>query len=113
MYKKGESVFYYITVMNEQYEMPAMPDGAREGILRGMYLLRAASGQKKPKARAQLLGSGAILNEVVKAQGILEEKYGVAADVWSVTSYQELYVTATRRSAGIDCTPVKRRRCRT
>src|SRR5688572_24839544 len=90
MYKEGESIFYYITVMNEQYEMPAMPEGAREGILKGMYLLRA-SALKKAKGRAQLLGSGAILNEAVKAQAILEEKYGVAADVWSVTSYQELY----------------------
>ncbi|MBI4265306.1 MAG: pyruvate dehydrogenase (acetyl-transferring), homodimeric type, partial [Acidobacteria bacterium] len=90
MYKEGESVFYYITVMNEQYEMPPMPDGAREGILKGLYRLRAA--EKKPgQARAQLLGSGAILNEAVKAQQILAEKYNVAADVWSVTSYQELY----------------------
>ena len=75
--------------MNEQYEMPAMPDGAREGILKGMYRLRAS--EKKAKVRAQLLGSGAILNEVVKAQQILEERYDVAADVWSVTSYPELY----------------------
>jgi pyruvate dehydrogenase E1 component len=88
MYVNGDSIFYYITVMNEQYEMPAMPDGAREGILRGMYRLRAS--QKKSKARAQLLGSGAILNEVVKAQQMLEQ-FDVAADVWSVTSYQELY----------------------
>src|SRR5687767_8887496 len=90
MYKNGESIFYYITVMNEQYDMPAMPDGAREGILKGMYRLRAST-KKKAKARAQLLGSGAILNEVVRAQQILEEKYDVAADVWSVTSYPELY----------------------
>jgi pyruvate dehydrogenase E1 component len=90
MYKEGESIFYYITVMNEQYEMPSMPEGVREVILKGLYRLRA-SGKKKAKARAQLLGSGAILNEVVKAQAILEEQYDVAADVWSVTSYQELY----------------------
>jgi pyruvate dehydrogenase E1 component len=89
MYKNGESVFYYITVMNEQYEMPPMPDGAREGILKGLYKLRAA--EKPAKHRAQLLGSGAILLEIVKAQQILAEKYNVAADVWSVTSYQELY----------------------
>jgi pyruvate dehydrogenase E1 component len=92
MYKDGESVFYYITVMNEAYEMPAMPEGAREGILKGMYKLKAApAGKKKVKARAQLLGSGAILNEVIKAQQILGEQFDVAADVWSVTSYQELY----------------------
>jgi pyruvate dehydrogenase E1 component len=90
MYREGESIFYYITVMNEQYEMPPMPDGAREGILRGMYRLRAAE-KKQRQPRAQLLGSGAILNEAIKAQQILGERYGVAADVWSVTSYQELY----------------------
>src|SRR5215208_1929940 len=90
MYKDGQSVFYYLTLMNENYEMPAMPEGAREGILKGIYKLRASS-KKKTKARAQLLGSGAILNEVVAAQQILEDKYDVSADVWSVTSYQELY----------------------
>jgi len=97
MYTDQESVFYYLTVMNEQYEMPEMPKGAREGILKGMYKLKAApepAGDSKSaaraKLRAQLFGSGAILNEVVKAQDILQ-KYGVAADVWSVTSYGELY----------------------
>src|SRR4026209_120791 len=90
MYKDGESIFYYITVMNEQYEMLPMPEGSREGILKGLYKLRPSQ-KAKPKARAQLLGSGAILNEVLKAQQILEEKYNVSADVWSVTSYQELY----------------------
>jgi len=89
MYRDQESVFYYLTVMNEQYAMPAMPDGAREGILKGMYRLsKAANG--KAKAKAQLLGSGTILNEVAAAAKLLE-KYGVAADVWSVTSYNELY----------------------
>jgi pyruvate dehydrogenase E1 component len=89
MYQDQESIFYYLTVMNEQYEMPAMPNGSREGILRGMYRLKP-SGDAKAKLRAQLFGSGTILNEVVKAQELLA-KYGVAADVWSVTSYQELY----------------------
>jgi pyruvate dehydrogenase E1 component len=88
MYKAGENVFYYITVMNEQYEMPPMPDGAREGILKGMYKFRAAE-NGKAKLRAHLLGSGAILNQVVAAQKLLE-RYDVAADVWSVTSYNEL-----------------------
>jgi pyruvate dehydrogenase E1 component len=89
MYRDQESIFYYLTVMNEQYEMPPMPEGAREGILKGMYRLsRAENG--KAKLKAQLLGSGAILNQVVAAQKLLE-KYDVAADVWSVTSYQELY----------------------
>ena len=90
MYKKGESIFYYITLMNEPYAMPAMPAGSREGILKGMYRLRASE-DKKSKLRAQLFGSGAILREAVRAQGILDEKYGVAADVWSVTSYKALY----------------------
>ena len=89
MYKEQEAIFYYITVMNEQYAMPPMPDGTRDGILKGMYRLKAAE-NGKAKLKAQLLGSGAILNEVVAAQKMLE-KYGVAADVWSVTSYQELY----------------------
>jgi pyruvate dehydrogenase E1 component len=90
MYREGESVFYYITLMNEQYEMPPMPEGARDGILRGMYRLRAAE-PKKGQPRAHLLGSGAILNEAIKAQQVLGDQFGVAADVWSVTSYQELY----------------------
>jgi pyruvate dehydrogenase E1 component len=89
MYKNQESVFYYLTVMNEQYEMPPMPQGSRTGILKGMYRFREAA-NGKAKAKAQLLGSGAILNEVIAAQKLLEN-YHVAADVWSVTSYQELY----------------------
>jgi pyruvate dehydrogenase E1 component len=90
MYRDGESIFYYLTLMNENYEMLPMPKGSRDGILRGMYKLRPAE-KKKAKARAQLLGSGAILNEVLKAQQILAERYDVAADVWSVTSYPQLY----------------------
>ena len=139
MFTKGENIFYYLTVMNEQYAMPPMPEreGTREGILKGLYLLRssdeAASGgsasgatisadvreggvsegkgsstegssspsknkkaavkavpQVESKLRAQLLGSGTILNEVVKAQSLLAN-YNVEADVWSVTSYQQLY----------------------
>jgi pyruvate dehydrogenase E1 component len=89
MYKDGESVFYYITLMNEQYEMLPMPEGAREGILKGMYRVRSSE-PKKGQRRVQLLGSGAILNEALKASQILSN-YGVAADVWSVTSYQELH----------------------
>jgi len=71
--------------------MLAMPDGAREGILKGIYRLRPSARKKKAKGKAQLLGSGAILHEVLKAQTILGEQYDVAADVWSVTSYTELY----------------------
>ncbi|MGA8024978.1 MAG: pyruvate dehydrogenase (acetyl-transferring), homodimeric type [Candidatus Acidiferrales bacterium] len=90
MYKEGESIFYYITVMNEPYAMPEMPGDVREGILKGMYRYRAASNSDS-RLRAQLFGSGAILNEALRAQEILAEKYGVAADVWSVTSYKALY----------------------
>ncbi len=90
MYKDGENIFYYITVMNEAYAMPPMPPGVEEGILKGMYRYRASE-NKKPKLRAQLFGSGAILREVLKAQEMLEEQYGVSADVWSVTSYKALY----------------------
>jgi pyruvate dehydrogenase E1 component len=93
MYKDGENWFYYITVMNEPYAMPSMPAGVRDGILKGMYKYRA-SANKKAKLKAQLFGSGAILNEALHAQEILEQKYSVAADVWSVTSYKELYVDA-------------------
>jgi pyruvate dehydrogenase E1 component len=93
MYKDGENWFYYITVMNEQYAMPPMPAGVRDGILKGMYKYRGSM-NKKAKLKAQLFGSGAILNEVLRAQDILEQKYSVAADVWSVTSYKELYVDA-------------------
>jgi len=95
MYKDGENIFYYITVMNEPYAMPVMPSspGVKEGILKGMYKFREAT-NKKSKLRAQLFGSGAILNEALRAQEILEQKYGVAADVWSVTSYKCLYTDA-------------------
>ena len=86
MYEKGEDCFYYITMYNEDYAMPAMPEGSADGILRGMYKLKPASGE----AVAQLFGSGPILNEVLRAQEILSSKYGVHADVWSVTSYTEL-----------------------
>lgn len=89
MYEEQEDIFYYITVMNENYPMPHMPKGAKEGILKGMYKLRPST-KKKTELKANLLGSGTILNEVLKAAQILEEKYKVAADVWSVTSYKEL-----------------------
>jgi pyruvate dehydrogenase E1 component len=93
MYKDGENIFYYITVMNEAYAMPPMPPGpeVRDGILKGMYKYRASE-NKESKLRAQIFGSGAILREALKAQEILQEKYGVAADVWSVTSYKALYI---------------------
>ena len=86
MYQEIEDRFYYITIYNEDYAMPEMPAGCEEGILRGIYKYRPAVG----KAAVQLFGSGPILNEALRAQKLLAEKYGVQADVWSVTSYNEL-----------------------
>jgi pyruvate dehydrogenase E1 component len=90
MLEDGENVVYYLTIMNEFYPMPAMPQGVEAGILKGMYKFRTAS-QKRAAVKAHLLGSGAILTEALKAQTLLEENFGVAADVWSVTSYKNLY----------------------
>ena len=87
MYGRGEDVYYYITIMNENYEHPPMPEGAAEGIRRGMYLLRQGGDHAH---RVQLVGSGAILREVLQAAERLESEYGVSADVWSATSFNEL-----------------------
>jgi pyruvate dehydrogenase E1 component len=88
MYTDYENVFYYITMMNENYAHPAMPDGAEAGILKGLY--RFSEGKKKAKARVQLLGSGTILREVIAAAEWLRDDWGVEADVWSATSFNEL-----------------------
>jgi pyruvate dehydrogenase E1 component len=89
-----DDVFYYITLYNDNYPMLAMPEGAAEGILRGIYKLRPASGvasvSREKGARAHLFGSGPILPHALRAQELLAEKFGVSADVWSVTSYKEL-----------------------
>ncbi|HKF23769.1 MAG TPA: pyruvate dehydrogenase (acetyl-transferring), homodimeric type [Candidatus Angelobacter sp.] len=95
MFQEGEHRFYYIMLYNEDYAMPEMPEGASEGIIRGLYRLKKAEGGKTV---VQLFGSGPILNEALRAQGILAEKYGVHADVWSVTSYNEL----RREALGIE-----------
>jgi len=87
MFKDQEDVYYYITLMNENYSHPAMPKGAEEGIRRGMYLFREGS---KQKPRVQLLGCGTILREVVAAADLLENDFGVAADIWSCPSFNEL-----------------------
>jgi pyruvate dehydrogenase E1 component len=87
MYAEQQDIYYYITVMNENYPHPDMPQGAEEGIRRGLYLFREGG---EAKHRVQLLGSGAILREVIAAAGILEKEYGVAADIWSATSFTEL-----------------------
>ena len=100
MYAEQEDVFYYLTVMNENYQHPGMPEGredeVREGIIRGMYLLREGPAAKKDAPRVQLLGSGTILREVIAAAELLEQDFGVTADVWSVPSFTEL------RRDGID-----------
>ncbi len=89
MLEKQEDVFYYVTVMNENYVHPALPEGAEDGILRGMYRLREAAGSKD-EPRVQLLGAGTLLREALAAGDLLERDWGVAADVWSVTSFTEL-----------------------
>ena len=94
MYAEQENVFYYITTMNENYVHPALPEGAEEGILKGMYRLPTSH---KGDIKMQLFGSGTILREVEAAAAVLEADYGVSADVWSVTSFSEL------RRDGIDC----------
>jgi pyruvate dehydrogenase E1 component len=93
MYAKGEDWIYYITVYNENYEMPPMPPGCQEGILKGMYRLREVSAKAPaagPLPHVNLLGSGAILREVIRASELLAEHWGVASTVWSVTSWKEL-----------------------
>ena len=87
MYHDQEDVYYYITAMNENYLHPAMPVGAEEGIVKGMYLL---SGGGKKRKKVQLMGSGAILREVIAAAELLDKEWGVDANVWSVTSFNEL-----------------------
>jgi len=88
MVTEQQDVFYYITLMNENYEHPAMPEGAEEGILKGMYRLRES--KSMAKSRVQLMGSGTILREVLAAAEMLEQDWGVAADVWSAPSFTEL-----------------------
>ncbi|TWT56653.1 Pyruvate dehydrogenase E1 component [Thalassoglobus neptunius] len=92
MYAQGEEIFYYLSVYNEAYEMPAMPEaeGIEQGILSGMYHLSSTESGPKQSKRPQLFGSGTILKEVLAAQTLLKEKYDIGTDVWSVTSYSEL-----------------------
>jgi pyruvate dehydrogenase E1 component len=92
MYHEDESIYYYITIQNESYAMPPMPEGAQEGILRGLYRYRQA--ETRGERHVVLFGSGSILNEVLRAQALLAERFGVSADVWSATSYQRLRVDA-------------------
>jgi pyruvate dehydrogenase E1 component len=88
MYQEGENIYYYITLQNEDYNMPAAPPGVEEGVIKGMYKYQAA---EKPGAKhVQLFGSGCIMLQVLRAAEILREKYGVTSDIWGVTSYQLL-----------------------
>jgi pyruvate dehydrogenase E1 component len=88
MYQDAEDVFYYLTLYNENYPMPAMPEGVEEGILKGLYRFKAGATGKTHKAH--LLGSGPIMNQALRAQQILARDYDVSADVWSATSYKLL-----------------------
>lgn len=88
MFQEQEDVYYYITVMNENYPHPGMPEGAEDGIIKGMYLLADGGQAKGP--RVQLLGSGTILREVIAGAELLKNDFGVTADIWSATSFNEL-----------------------
>jgi pyruvate dehydrogenase E1 component len=90
MYQEQEDVYYYITLMNENYPQPGMPEGAEEGIIRGMYLLKDGGKAQAKTPRVQLMGSGTILREVIAAADLLKSDFKVAADIWSVTSFNEL-----------------------
>src|SRR5690606_7260549 len=90
MYDEQQNVFYYLTLMNENYVHGVMPKGAEQGILRGMYLLKKAAAKGKSPLQVQLLGSGTILREVEAAAEILQQDFAVSADIWSVTSFTEL-----------------------
>ncbi|NPT42478.1 pyruvate dehydrogenase (acetyl-transferring), homodimeric type [Paraburkholderia sp. 1N] len=91
MMLEQQDVYYYITLMNENYKQPAMPEGAEEGIVKGMYLFRDGGKPKaKNAARVQLMGCGTILNEVIAAADLLRDDFDVSADIWSVTSFNEL-----------------------
>lgn len=87
MFGKNENVIYYLTLYNENYLMPAMPSGSKEGILKGIY--RCSTAERRLKHHVQLMGSGPLINEALRARELLEH-YEVSADVWSVTSYQQL-----------------------
>ncbi len=90
MYVQQEDVYYYITLLNENYPQPAMPEGAREGILKGLYRFSSSTAQGAKAPRVQLMGSGSILREVIAAGQLLEKDFGVQSDIWSATSLTEL-----------------------
>lgn len=90
MYEQNQDLIYYLTLTNQSYQMPKQPEGSEEGIVKGMYLFQK-SDKDYDKRKVSLMGSGAIMKEVLQAAQILEEEYDVAADIWSVTSYKALY----------------------
>jgi pyruvate dehydrogenase E1 component len=90
MMQEQEDVYYYITVMNENYAHPDLPKGSEEGIVKGMYLFKDGGKAKKNEPRVQLLGSGTILREVIAAAELLEKDFGVTSDIWSVPSFSEV-----------------------
>jgi len=94
MYAEGEEVFYYITLYNENYLQPAMPEGVSEGILKGLYRFNKGPGGKS--AQAHILGSGPLIRAALRAQEMLADRYDVSADVWSATSYKQLRTEALR-----------------
>jgi pyruvate dehydrogenase E1 component len=108
MFVDQEDIMYYITVLNEKYKMPKMPDGVEEGILKGMYKFRKS--KKRKGEKVHLFGSGAILNEALRAAEMLEKDYDIIADVWSVTSYKELYENALETDRLNRLNPGKKRR---
>jgi pyruvate dehydrogenase E1 component len=112
MYVNGESIFYYITVMNEQYEMPPMPAGVREGILKGVYRFKASE-KKDSKLRAQLLGSGAILPEVIKARRCSRISTGWPPTSGALPATRSSIEKGMRSSAGTASIPTRRLECRT
>jgi pyruvate dehydrogenase E1 component len=115
MYQEQEDVFYYITVMNENYEHPEMPAGAEADILKGMYLLRRGqSSDSNPAApRVQLLGSGTIFREVIAAADLLKNDWGVDADLWGCPSFTELARNGNDVQRWNMLNPTAKPRCRT
>jgi pyruvate dehydrogenase E1 component len=109
LYAEGEEYFYYLTLYNESYAMPAMPQGVEEGILKGLYKLKAAENGKRHKAH--IFGSGPLIREALRAQQILAEQFDVSADVWSATSYKLLRgdILATKRWNMLHPTAPKRK----
>tara|TARA_B100001059_G_scaffold29106_1_gene23580 strand:+ start:179 stop:2848 length:2670 start_codon:yes stop_codon:yes gene_type:complete len=109
MISKQEDIFYYITCMNENYKHPSMPKGCENGILKGMYLLKESEGAKREKV-PQLMGSGTILREVIKAADYLKKDFKISCDVWSVTSFNELRRDALEKDRWNQLNPEKRKK---